>query len=105
MAAIEYQGEPESVGSANLCSNPIYKTPNDVIKETKQFRVDLDAILQKMQGCPRRSEERVYALKALKESIMWLGMDLKDLGTPNPYPNSYKPENAIVDPTADGLKL
>ena len=36
---------------------------------------------------------------------MWLGMDLKDLGSKNPYPNSYNPANTIVDATADGLKL
>lgn len=36
---------------------------------------------------------------------MWLGMMLKEMGTPNPYPESYNPENAVVEPTADGLKL
>lgn len=36
---------------------------------------------------------------------MWLGMDLKRLGEANPYPNSKDPTNAIVDTTADGLKL
>jgi hypothetical protein len=36
---------------------------------------------------------------------MWLGMHLKELGTPNPYPNSYNTGNSVVDPTADGMKL
>lgn len=36
---------------------------------------------------------------------MWLGMDLKRLNEPNPYPNSYNPSNAIVELTAQGLKL
>jgi hypothetical protein len=36
---------------------------------------------------------------------MWLGMDLKRLYEPNPYPNSYNPSNTVVEPTADGLKL
>ena len=49
--------------------------------------------------------KRVISKEAMKEAIMWLGMNLKQLGNENPYPNSYKPENAIVDPTADDLKL
>jgi len=36
---------------------------------------------------------------------MWLGMDLKRLNEANPYPDSYKPENDKIAPTADGLKL
>ena len=32
------------------------------------------------------------------------GMDLKDLGSPNPYPTSYDPKSNKVEPTADGLK-
>lgn len=76
-----------------------------VISETKQFRVDIDAILQRVKASPLRGREKSIAITKLQEAIMWLGMELKELGTENPYPNSYKPENAIVDPTADGLKL
>lgn len=76
-----------------------------MIAETKTFRVDLDAILQALKDSERKSRERSLAITKLQEAIMWLGMDLKELGQENPYPNSYKPENAIVDPTADGLKL
>lgn len=75
------------------------------IAETKTLRVELDAALQKVKDSPRKSRERSLVVTKLQEAIMWLGMDLKDLGTPNPYPNSYKPENAVVDPTADGLTL
>lgn len=82
-----------------------YKGPNEVIAETKQYRVDLDAVLQRLKADVRKSRERSLVITKLQEAIMWLGMDLKDLGTPNPYPNSYDPSNAIVDPTADGLKL
>lgn len=32
-------------------------------------------------------------------------MDLKRIGNPNPYPESYNPESSKVEPTADGLKL
>ena len=37
---------------------------------------------------------------------MWLGMDLKRLGTDNPYPSSKDPSTGtVIEPTADGLKL
>lgn len=75
------------------------------IRESKSFRQDLDGILQRIKESGRKSRERSLAVTKLQEAIMWLGMDLKDLGTPTPYPNSYNPENTIVDPTADGLKL
>ena len=32
-------------------------------------------------------------------------MNLKRLNEPNPYPDSYNPSNAKIEPTADGLKL
>ena len=65
----------------------------------------MDAVLQQIKDSPRKSRERSLVVTKLQEPIMWLGMDLKDLGSKNPYPNSYQPGNAIVDPTADGLKL
>lgn len=93
----------------------------DIIGETKQFRKDLDAVLQRMKisshprsalQCARSSRERLLAITKLQEAIMWLGMDLKaiseespDIGIPNPYPESYNPESPIIEPTADGLKL
>lgn len=75
------------------------------ITENKQFRVELDSVLQKLKTSARTSRHRSLSITHLEDSIMRLGMDLKDLGTPTPYPNSYKPENSIVDKTADGLKL
>lgn len=82
--------------------------------ETKQFRKDLDAVLQNLKlssiatgptPC-RASRERSLAITKIQEAIMWLGMDLKDIGeTPNPYPHSYDPASPVIEPTADGLKL
>jgi hypothetical protein len=74
------------------------------IKESKQLRVELDGVLQKLKAAPG-SRERALSITKLQESIMWLGMDLKELGAANPYPNSYNPNNAIVEPTADGMKM
>lgn len=87
--------------------------------DTKQFRKDLDVILQNLKWSsdtkrervtsddhPRASRERSIAVTKLQEAIMWLGMDLKDIGeTPNPYPHSYDPSSPVIEPTADGLKL
>lgn len=79
-------------------------SPNPIV-ETKQFRVSLDAILQKLKASERTSRERSIAITKVQEAIMWLGMDLKALNEPNPYPNSYNPSNTIIEPTADGLQL
>lgn len=70
----------------------------------KELRVALDEQLQRLK-CFSPSRERSLAITKLQESIMWLGMDLKRLGQDSPYVNSFKPENTVVDPTADGLKL
>lgn len=75
-----------------------------LVVSTKQRRVELDEVLQRLRD-GRQSREKSLAITKLQEAIMWLGMELKALGTENPYPNSYNPENAVVDPTADGLKL
>ena len=50
--------------------------------------------------------ERALAITKLEEAVMWLGMDLKRLGTPNPYPSSKDPNTGSkIEPTADGLKF
>lgn len=104
-------------------SETVEAQTNTYIVQCKTLRVLLDGALQNLKPvvdqCTkaltqsgRFSDERVNTLHrlettltSLKEAIMWLGMDLKALNEPNPYPNSYNPENVIVDPTADGLKL
>ena len=92
---------------------------NQAIAQTKQLRKELDEVLQNLKRdsengftglrspdhVVRQSRERSLAVTKIQEAIMWLGMDLKDIGTPNPYPNSYNPESPVIDPTADGLKL
>lgn len=83
--------------------HPALTAEQDIIAD-KQLRVDIDAILQVLKALPP-SRERSLARTKLEEAVMWLGMDLKRLGTPNPYPNSRDVGNTIVDPTADGLKL
>ncbi|MCG8212944.1 hypothetical protein J2Q11_08600 [Tenacibaculum finnmarkense genomovar finnmarkense] len=77
---------------------------NKDIKSNKELRVDLDLQLQKLKELPE-SRERSLAITKLQEAIMWLGMDLKRLNEPNPYPDSYKPENIKIAPTADNLQM
>lgn len=78
-------------------------SPDEVIAD-KQLRVALDNELQRLKSLSP-SRERALCRTKIEEAVMWLGMDLKRLGTPNPYPNSKDPTNTKVDPTADGLKL
>lgn len=80
---------------------------------SKTLRRDIDEQIQNLKKAEleRRSRERSLAITKLQEAVMWLGMDLKAMNEeqpgsiPNPYPHSKDPSNAIVDPTADGLKL
>lgn len=74
------------------------------VKQNKSLRKNLDEQLQWLKQLPN-SRERSLSKTKLQEAIMWLGMDLKRLNEPNPYPNSYDPSNSIVEPTADNLKL
>lgn len=89
------------------------------VRDTKQFRCDLDEVLSRLTGSMnqaveggRSSRERSLAKTKLQEAIMWLGMDLKAMreegiteGTGNPYPKSYDPSSPDIEPTADGLNL
>ena len=77
---------------------------NQTIISTKQRRIDLDTILQAVKELPSSREVSITITK-IQEAIMWLGMNLKSLDTPNPYPNSRDTSNTVIDKTADGLKL
>jgi hypothetical protein len=101
LAAMKY----EWTQTFKLPAEPPADAPVDHVAETKQFRKDLDAILQRIKESPRTSGERSVSIERLQESIMWLGMDLKDQNTPDPYPESRNPESPVIEPTADGLKL
>lgn len=77
---------------------------DEEIIANKTLRKNLDTQLQNLKKCPM-SRERSLAITKLQESIMWLGMDLKRLNEPNPYPQSYNAENTEIEETADNLKL
>lgn len=85
--------------------------PKSNIVIAKELRVELDRTLQKLKlyrdslGPSAASRHASLSVTHTEDAIMRLGMVLKELGTANPYPDSYKPGNTIVNPTADGLKL
>ena len=93
---------PQSLNRLGILGEMI--TINEEVIEDKQLRKDTDAIIQRVKDYPA-SRERSIAITKLQEAVMWLGMDLKRLNEPNPYPNSKDPSNTKIEPTADGLKL
>lgn len=74
------------------------------IRETKQLRKDIDEIIQRVKKI-YSSRETSLAITKLQEAVMWLGMNLKRIGEPNPYPESKNPDSQRIEPTADGLKF
>jgi predicted nucleotide-binding protein len=92
----------------------------ELIRAAKQNRKDLDGVLQQVKelksavvganpdDCEDKSEaiaNTQLAIRDAESAIMRLGMVLKHIGNPNPYPESYNPDSTKVEPTADGLKL
>lgn len=79
----------------------------DITKEVpaiKQLRKDIDDVIQRVRSLDSCRETSICITK-LQEAVMWLGMDLKRLNQPNPYPESYNPDSMRIEPTADGLKM
>jgi hypothetical protein len=75
------------------------------ITDIKQLRQDGDAIIQRLKTLPA-SREVSLAITKFQEGVMWLGMDLKRLNEPNPYPSSKDPSTGDkIEPTADNLKF
>ena len=96
-------------------------TNEELIKKAKELRVSMDSVLQQMkdhkteitvslktnnhQDPGEVSAQHTLSIRDLESAIMRQGMVLKNLAAPNPYPNNYNPNNATVEPTADGLRL
>ena len=71
----------------------------------KELRQEIDSIIQKVK-CIEPCREVSICITKLQEAVMWLGMDLKRLNEPNPYPHSKDPNSGdIIDKTADNLKF
>ena len=77
---------------------------NKEVPAIKQCRKDIDEIIQNVRNLDSCRETSI-AITKLQEAVMWLGMDLKRLNQPNPYPESKNPNSMKIEPTADGLKF
>lgn len=83
---------------------PKFSHEHEVVSN-KQLRKDSDELIQRIKDLPS-SRERSLAITKFQEGVMWLGMDLKRLNEPNPYPSSKDPSTgSVIEPTAQGLKL
>lgn len=83
------------------------KQENEVseIVRIKELRQSIDSIIQRVK-CIEPCREVSICITKLQEAVMWLGMDLKRLNEPNPYPYSKDPNSGdIIDKTADNLKF
>lgn len=83
------------------------KQENEIseIVKVKGLRQSIDSIIQKVKNLESCRETSI-CITRLQEAVMWLGMDLKRLGNPNPYPGSKDPNSGdVVYPTADNLKM
>lgn len=78
---------------------------NVEVPKIKQLRKDVDDVIQRVKELDNCREISI-AITKLQEAVMWLGMDLKRLNKPNPYPYSKDPSSGSrIEPTADDLKL
>lgn len=69
----------------------------------KELRRDIDSIIDRVRSLEPCRETSITITK-LQEAVMWLGMDLKRLNEPNPYPSSKDPSTGTkIEPTADNL--
>ena len=85
-------------------SSDAQEAADQQIERVKQHRKDLDDVLQRIKASGPSREVSLSVTK-VQEAVMWLGMELKRLGNPTPYPTGYDSTSARVEPTADGLKL
>ena len=75
------------------------------IPTIKQLRKAGNELIKKVKELEPCRETSIVITK-LQEAVMWLGMDLKRLNQPDPYPSSKDPSTGIkIEPTADGLEL
>lgn len=74
------------------------------IPAIKGLRQKIDNVIQEVKELDSCKEVDICIIR-LQEAVMWLGMDLKRLNEPNPYPESKNPESMRIEPTADGLKM
>ena len=77
----------------------------DYVPRVKELRQLGDKLIQEVKELDK-SRETSLTITKFQEGVMWLGMELKRINEPNPYPNSKDPGTRnVIDKTADGLKF
>ena len=77
----------------------------DYVPRVKELRQLGDHLVQAVKEL-FESHEVCTSIDKFLEGIMWLGMELKRINEPNPYPNSKDPGTGdVIDKTADNLKM
>jgi len=96
-----------TIEAAHRAAEQHTRNTDEGIVAVKQLRADLDPLIDRVRQLylPTGMAEKTLAMRKLQEGMAWLGFTLKELGNPNPYPNSKDPSNTIVDPTDSGLKM
>jgi len=100
---LEERAKIEKV-NLNLYRSDRLRSSADEIGDTKLMRKFLDMAIQKVKILQSTKATNLVITK-IQEGIMWLGMHLKELATPDPYPTSRDNSDMTIHPTADNLKL
>ena len=75
------------------------------VQKVKECRKEIDFQIQRVKSL-QPTRETSLSITKLQEAVMWLGMELKRLNEPNPYPSSKDPSTGDkIEPTADNLKF
>lgn len=75
------------------------------VQNIKRLRKKIDEDIQEVRELTSSRETSICITK-LQEAVMWLGMRLRELRQPDPYPSSKDPTTGdVIEPTADGLKF
>lgn len=82
----------------------LYEAKEKEILETKRLRKKLDETLQEIKKL-NKTRETSLSITKIQEGIMWLGVHLHELGTPDPYPTSKDDTDLTIHPTADDIKF
>lgn len=101
MSLLEERAKLEGVD----LSEEILVHRTDYIPRIKELRQLGDKVIQEVRELTP-SKEVDLSITKFQEGVMWLGMELKRINEPNPYPSSKDPSTGDkIEKTADNLKL
>lgn len=103
LAVLEERAKIEKI-NLDIYRSDRLRSSEDEIRDTKLMRKFLDIVVQKVKILQSTKATNLVITK-IQEGVMWLGMHLKELGTPDPYPTSRDNSDMTIHPTADNLKL